>query len=59
MEDALSGLKAAKSAEMRCLGVSTAFSAEELAASGANYVCGDISEVYNVLVRINREGETW
>ncbi len=57
VEDALNGVKAAKSAGMRCIGVSTSFSAEELAASGADYVCGDISEVHDALGRINREGE--
>ena len=52
VEDALNGVKAAKSAGMPCIGISTSFSDGELKGAGADYVCGDISGVYNVLEKI-------
>jgi beta-phosphoglucomutase len=54
VEDALNGVLAAKRAGMVCIGVSTSFSACELADAGADYACGKISEVLDALEEINR-----
>jgi HAD superfamily hydrolase (TIGR01509 family) len=45
VEDALSGIKAAKAAGMRCFAVTTSFPAEKLIDAGADYVGDDISEL--------------
>ena len=44
LEDAKSGIAAAKSAGMACIGITTAFSYEELAATEADYVVDDIQK---------------
>lgn len=50
LEDAKSGIAAAKAAGMFCIGITTAFSYEELSTTEADYVVGDIKEA---LVKIN------
>jgi len=44
LEDAKSGIAAAKSAGMACIGITTAFSHEELAATDVDYVVDDIKK---------------
>lgn len=48
-EDSLSGVRAAKSAGMTALAVTTSFSREDLLAAGADIVCDDLSELLTVL----------
>ena len=45
IEDALSGIQAAKAAGMRVATVVTSFSAEELSAEGSDYVTEDLMTV--------------
>jgi beta-phosphoglucomutase len=49
VEDALSGVCAAKAAGSRCLGLTSSFSAAELTAAGADWVAKDLSESLFVL----------
>ena len=49
VEDAVSGIHAAKAAGMRCIAVMTSFDRERLLAEGADAVCGDISGVWELL----------
>ena len=42
IEDAVSGVAAAKAAGSRCLGLTTSFSAEQLAAAGADWTAPDL-----------------
>lgn len=45
VEDALTGVKAAKAAGMRCLGLTTTFAAERLLEAGADAIAPDLSAV--------------
>jgi HAD superfamily hydrolase (TIGR01509 family) len=45
IEDALSGVAAAKAAGTRCLAVTTSFPREPLAAAGADWVCPNLADV--------------
>ncbi|MBE5040660.1 HAD family hydrolase [Ructibacterium gallinarum] len=49
IEDALSGIAAAKGAGMQCAAVTTSFSASELMAAGADAVMEDIMEILDIL----------
>lgn len=49
IEDAVSGVIAAKAAACRCFAVTTAFKESELAAVGADFVSDDIINVLNIL----------
>lgn len=49
VEDALSGVTAAKAAGMICLALTTSFGAEELIASGADYTGIDLSALWGIL----------
>ncbi|MGC8644445.1 MAG: HAD family hydrolase, partial [Isosphaeraceae bacterium] len=42
IEDAVSGVTAAKAAGSRCLGLTTSFSVEQLAAAGADWIARDL-----------------
>ena len=42
IEDAVSGVQAAKAAGSRCLGLTTSFSAEQLKAAGADWTAADV-----------------
>lgn len=48
-EDSLSGVRAAKSAGMTALAVTTSFAREELLAAGADFVCDDLSDLVAIL----------
>jgi len=50
LEDALSGLKAAKSAGMSSIGITTAFSKEEMETESPDYVVDDIRDAYSLIV---------
>lgn len=43
-EDAISGVRAAKAAGMRCAAVTTSFSREKLTGAGADFVCDDLRD---------------
>ena len=45
IEDAVNGVQAAKAAGMRCIAVTTSFSAETLAAAGADVVRAEIGDL--------------
>lgn len=45
VEDAPNGVRAAKAAGMRCLGLTTTFSAAQLRASGADWIAPDLAHV--------------
>lgn len=47
IEDAISGVKSAKAAGMKCFAVTTSFPRSELMAAGADYAGNDIIEVLN------------
>ncbi len=49
VEDALSGIAAARAAGMRCVAVETSFPRERLLQAGADAVCKDISGVWEAL----------
>lgn len=51
IEDAISGVKSAKSAGMRCSAVTTSFSEEQLKAAGADYIVEDIRDILSLLDR--------
>jgi beta-phosphoglucomutase-like phosphatase (HAD superfamily) len=49
LEDAVNGIKAAKAAGMKALGVLTSFLPEELLAAGADAVCATIGDIWDAL----------
>lgn len=49
VEDAINGIKAARAAGMRCIGITTSFTAEELKKEGADFVCSRIRDIYDIL----------
>lgn len=49
IEDAISGVKSAKSAGMTCAAVTTSFPAEKLDEAGADYITDDIIKVFELL----------
>lgn len=49
VEDAISGIQAAKAAGMKCVAVMTSFDERTLRDTGADAVCGDISGVWDCL----------
>ncbi len=49
MEDAISGVQAAKAAGMKCIAVTTSFSKAELLAAGADYVTDDLMSAGEVI----------
>ena len=52
-EDAVSGVLAAKAAKMTAIAVTTTFSRETLISAGADYVVDDLSEVIEIIEKIN------
>jgi len=52
IEDAISGVKASKAANMTAVAVTTSFSCEELMSAGADYVTSDLSNLENLLSHI-------
>lgn len=49
VEDALSGVKAAKAAGMTCLALTTSFGAQELRAAGADYTGSDLNALWDII----------
>lgn len=52
VEDALSGIAAAKAAGCRCIAVTTSFPAERLREAGADAICADIAGVWECLQQL-------
>ncbi len=50
IEDAVSGVTAAKAAGMHCAAVTASFPAKPLLAAGADYIMDDIQEVWDILM---------
>jgi len=50
LEDAKSGISAAKAAKMQCIGITTAFSHEELALTNVDYIIDDIQKAPNIII---------
>ena len=50
IEDALSGVKAAKAAGALCAAVTTSFDAERLREAGADFVCDDLTNIAEKLL---------
>ncbi len=53
VEDALSGVKAAKAAGMHCLALTTSFSQAELRAAGADFVTQTLNDVFDIIESCN------
>ncbi|MDD4774171.1 MAG: HAD-IA family hydrolase [Eubacteriales bacterium] len=53
IEDAVSGVQAAKSAGMICIAITTSFNAEQLRAAGADYIIDDLSGIPDIINMIN------
>lgn len=51
LEDAKSGIAAAKAAKMQCIGITTAFSYEELALTDVDYIIDDIQKASNIILK--------
>lgn len=52
IEDALNGVRSAKSAGMKCIAVTTSFSREELQKAGADFAVDDIGEITDCAARL-------
>jgi len=50
IEDAVSGVAAAKAAGARCLGITTSFSADRLTAAGADWTAADLATATEVVL---------
>lgn len=48
VEDAVNGIRAAKAAGMRCIGVASTFPKEVLSAENPDYLCKQTSDVYEI-----------
>ncbi|MBC7960357.1 MAG: HAD hydrolase-like protein, partial [Vallitaleaceae bacterium] len=51
VEDALNGIVAAKAAGMKCIAVSTSFSAAELSKEEPDWICGNVYEIKELIAR--------
>ncbi|MDD3766172.1 MAG: HAD-IA family hydrolase [Eubacteriales bacterium] len=49
IEDAINGVKAAKDAGMICIGLTTSFSKDRILDAGADYICSDIKDIYDII----------
>jgi beta-phosphoglucomutase len=50
IEDAVSGVAAAKAAGARCLGLTTSFQADQLTAAGADWTAANLASVPEVVL---------
>lgn len=53
VEDALSGVKAAKAAGMHCLGLTTSFTEQELRGAGADFVAHTLTDIFDIIKVFN------
>lgn len=49
VEDALNGIQAAHAAGMKCIGITTSFTKEELKANHADFICDDLLDIIGIL----------
>ena len=54
VEDAVSGVQAAKAAGMRCLALTTSFDGETLKNAGADFVLSELTGIFNIIERANQ-----
>ncbi|HZK39556.1 MAG TPA: HAD-IA family hydrolase [Clostridia bacterium] len=54
VEDALSGVQAAKAAGMHCLALTTSFSASKLHDAGADFVSQTLNDVFDIIEKHNK-----
>ncbi len=52
VEDAVNGIKAAKLAGMKCIAVTSSFSLEQLIREKPDYICGNIPDVQQQLIKL-------
>lgn len=52
MEDAVSGVQAAKTAGMICIAVTASFTAEKLYNAGADYIMNDLTDAADIIYTI-------
>ncbi len=55
VEDALSGVKAAKAAGMRCLALTTSFAEPELRDAGADFVAHTLTDIFDIILNCNKK----
>ena len=53
IEDAVSGVQAAKAAGMLCIAITTSFSTEQLHTAGADYIIDDLIDAANIVNMID------
>lgn len=51
VEDALNGIQAAHAAGMKCIGITTSFTGEQLKEHQADFICEDLLEIIEILNR--------
>ena len=54
IEDAISGVQAAKAAGMTCIGVTTSFGRDILLESGADYVVNELYDAYEIIKNLEK-----
>lgn len=54
VEDAVSGVQAAKAAGMRCLALTTSFDEQTLKKAGADFVLSELTGVFELIERVNQ-----
>ena len=55
VEDALSGVKAAKAAGMLCLALTTSFAEPELRDAGADFVAHTLTDIFDIILNCNKK----
>ena len=55
VEDAISGVQAAKAAGMRCLALTTSFAEPELRDAGADFVAHTLTDIFDIILNCNKK----